>query len=245
MTASEIRKVFSGLSYEQDERKPPPYKDNRRRGQFCSGWKRAVDGRGYTKNVLKTLKWNNLGWRMGQHFGSQSDQQIEYAYEVLVDDYRSGATLSAKKAVSKAPKKAVHRRQLRTGRKYKSQPQRNNFPDEIDENVSLPEGAKRQVTVNRYERNQKTRDLCIKKYKAKCCICSFSFGDIYGEIAKGFIHVHHVKPLSEIGTKYTVDPVKDLRPVCPNCHAVIHIRQGAPAFSIEKVKAFLQRDDPH
>ena len=232
MTASEIRKVFSGLSYEQDERKPPPYKDNLRRGQFRSGWKRAVGGRGYTENVLKTLKWNNLGWRMGQHFGSQSDQQIDYAYEVLVDDYRSGATLPAKKA--------VHRRQLRTGRKSKNQPQRNNFPDEIDENASLPEGGKRQVTVNRYERNQKARDLCIKKYKAKCCICSFSFGDTYGEIAKGFIHVHHVKPLSEIRTQYTVDPVKDLRPVCPNCHAIIHCK-GEPAFSIEEVKAFLRR----
>lgn len=117
-------------------------------------------------------------------------------------------------------------------------------PDEIDEKSSLPEGAKHQVTVNAYERNRKARELCIKKYKAKCCICGFSFGDTYGDIAENFIHVHHVKPLSEIGTQYTVNPVKDLRPVCPNCHAVIHIRKGETAFGIEEVKALLQRGKP-
>jgi predicted HNH restriction endonuclease len=30
----------------------------------------------------------------------------------------------------------------------------------------------------------------------------------------------------------------DLRPVCPNCHAVLHHR--VPAFSIEEVRTFLQ-----
>ena len=238
MTDSEIREVFSGLSYRQDGRKCP---NNRRHGQFCSAWKKAVDGEVYTKNALKTLTWNNLGWRMGQHFGFQSDEQIDEVFQVLADDYRSGVTPSAKKTASKATKKVGPQRHRSVGQKPKNQPQRNDFPDEIDENVSLPEGEKRQVTVNKYERNQKARDLCIKKYKAKCCICSFSFGDTYGEIAKDFIHVHHVKPLSERRTQYTVDPVKDLRPVCPNCHAVIHIRQEAPAFSIEEVEALLRR----
>ena len=153
----------------------------------------------------------------------------------------AGVKSSTKKSTSKATKTAATRRRHDMRKTPKNQPQRNDFPDEIDENVSLPEGEKRQITVNKYERNQKARDLCIKKYKAKCCICSFSFGDTYGEIAKDFIHVHHVKPLSERRTQYTVDPVKDLRPVCPNCHAVIHIRKGKPAFRPKEVEAFLQR----
>ena len=238
MTDSEIREVFSRLSYTRDGRKCP---DNLRRGQFRSGWKNAVDGEVYTKNVLKTLKWNNLGWRMGQHFGSQSKEQIDKVFQVLADDYRSGVTPSAKKAASKVAKKVRTRWQRNAGQTSKNQPQRNDFPDEIDENASLPEGAKRQVTVNAYERNRKARDLCIKKYKAQCCICGFSFSETYGEVAKGFIHVHHVKLLSEIRMKYTVDPVKDLRPVCPNCHAVIHIRKGEPAFRPEEVEALLRR----
>lgn len=48
-------------------------------------------------------------------------------------------------------------------------------------------------------------------------------------------------PISEIGTEYEIDPIKDLRPVCPNCHAVIHLRE--PAFSIEEVKAMLERTE--
>ena len=81
MTASEIRKVFSGLSYERDDRKPP---DNRRRGQFRAGWKRD-EVREETLN--EKLTWHNLGHRMGQHFGPQSDGKIDEAYQVLADDY--------------------------------------------------------------------------------------------------------------------------------------------------------------
>ncbi len=66
-----------------------------------------------------------------------------------------------------------------------------------------------------------------------------SFGAVYGPVADGFIHVHHLRPLSQAGGAHAVDPVEDLRPVCPNCHAVLHRR--APAYSIEEVKAFLAR----
>ena len=72
-----------------------------------------------------------------------------------------------------------------------------------------------------------------------CCLCGFNFGEVYGEVAEGFTHVHHVRPLSEIREEYEVDPVNDLRPVCPNCHAVLHRR--VPAFGIEEVRAMLRR----
>jgi 5-methylcytosine-specific restriction protein A len=54
-----------------------------------------------------------------------------------------------------------------------------------------------------------------------------SFEERYGPEAAGIIHVHHVVPLSEIGERYEVDPIKDLRPVCPNCHTVIHATKQA------------------
>ena len=44
---------------------------------------------------------------------------------------------------------------------------------------------------------------------------------------------------SIMGGQYEVDPIKDLRPVCPNCHAVLHRR--IPAYRIEEVRAFLDR----
>lgn len=46
------------------------------------------------------------------------------------------------------------------------------------------------------------------------------FTDMYGDIGKDFIHVHHLL----IGEEYVVDHIKDLRPVCPNCHAMLDKR---------------------
>jgi 5-methylcytosine-specific restriction protein A len=64
------------------------------------------------------------------------------------------------------------------------------------------------------------------------------FSNVYGKLAQGLIDVHHLRQISEIGVKYQVDPVRDLRPVCPNCHAVIHLR--CPPSSIEEVRAMLR-----
>ena len=75
--------------------------------------------------------------------------------------------------------------------------------------------------VNRYERDPKAREACLKKYGYNCSVCNFNFEDFYGEIGKNFIHVHHLTPVSNNGERYT-NPEKDLRPVCPNCHAMLH-----------------------
>jgi predicted HNH restriction endonuclease len=109
------------------------------------------------------------------------------------------------------------------------------LPDEeIDK---MPEGAKKQITVNAYERNPKARELCIQKYGFKCSVCGFNFEEIYGEIGKGYIHVHHLKPLREINKEYNVDPINDLRPVCPNCHSMLHKAN----YSIERLRDRLRK----
>lgn len=112
------------------------------------------------------------------------------------------------------------------------------LPEEVKRREGLPEGAVHQILVNAYERSAKARKTCIDYYGSSCCICSFNFGAVYGEIGDGFIHVHHLKPLSEIGERYELDPIKDLRPVCPNCHAMLH--KGKPTFSIEEMQALLK-----
>jgi hypothetical protein len=68
-------------------------------------------------------------------------------------------------------------------------------------------------------------------------VCGFDFGAVYGAEFAGFIHVHHLRPLSEIRGEYVVDPVADLCPVCPNCHAVIH--HGGRVRSVEEVRQLL------
>lgn len=111
-------------------------------------------------------------------------------------------------------------------------------PDEVPNSKDYYEGATKSIRVNVYERNDKARLACIKHYGYSCCICGFNFEEAYGEMGLGFIHVHHLKPLSEVGKEYKVDPVKDLRPVCPNCHAMIHSRKQS--HSIEEVKQQLR-----
>jgi predicted HNH restriction endonuclease len=112
-------------------------------------------------------------------------------------------------------------------------------PQGVPPAAPLVEGAVCRVSVNAYERNPEARRQCIEAHGTSCCICGFSFGAVYGEVAEGYIHVHHLRSLSEIGGEYVVDPVTDLRPVCPNCHAVLHRR--IPAFTIEEVRGFLGR----
>lgn len=107
------------------------------------------------------------------------------------------------------------------------------YPDDI-EDKDLFEGTKKQIMVNAYERSSQARQECISEYGYKCVICNFDFEKIYGEIGQNFIHVHHIKPLSEIDEKYKINPIEDLRPVCPNCHAMLHKRK--PAYSIKEIQ---------
>ena len=111
-------------------------------------------------------------------------------------------------------------------------------PDEVGVPVAvLTEGAVRQVWVNAYERNPEARRRCIEHYGAQCVACGFDFGKAYGREADGFIHVHHIRKIADIAKEYIIDPVADLRPVCANCHAVIHLGNGCR--SIDELRAML------
>jgi len=112
------------------------------------------------------------------------------------------------------------------------------LPEEISQPSGLVEGAVRSIMVNAYERNPKARRECIHAHGTACCICGFTFGAVYGKVAEDYIHIHHIRPLSEVNGEYIVDPVKDLRPVCPNCHAVLHMR--GECRGIEDVKSLME-----
>lgn len=108
------------------------------------------------------------------------------------------------------------------------------LPDEIPASEKYVEGATFTVSVNAYERNPFARRACIAHWGCACAVCGFDFGKQFGSLGEGFIHVHHVLPLAEIRQEYEVDPVAHLRPVCPNCHAMLHKRR--PVMGIEELK---------
>ncbi len=99
---------------------------------------------------------------------------------------------------------------------------KNLYPNEVDENSNFYEGVVNRVLVNQYERDSRARQQCIDKYGYNCSICGFNFEKFYGILGKDFIHVHHLVPISTIGAEYKINPMKDLIPVCPNCHAMLH-----------------------
>ncbi|MBU3214784.1 HNH endonuclease [Clostridium estertheticum] len=117
------------------------------------------------------------------------------------------------------------------------------LPDELPRQYygKRTEGAKRQIVVNAYERNYKARQACIEHYGCRCVVCGFDFAKFYGPEFEGKIHVHHVKPLSEINESYEVDPINDLRPVCPNCHLALHSKIDGKVYDIDELKSKIKR----
>ncbi|RIX60588.1 hypothetical protein D3P08_00510 [Paenibacillus nanensis] len=115
--------------------------------------------------------------------------------------------------------------------------------NEIEHNLEgLPEGAISRIEVNRYERNILNREACILHHGLKCKVCSFNFESFYGSIGRDFIHVHHVTPVSRLGPNYTINPVTDLVPVCPNCHAMLH--KKTPPYTVDELISIIQSNPP-
>jgi 5-methylcytosine-specific restriction enzyme A len=110
--------------------------------------------------------------------------------------------------------------------------------EEIQASEKYPEGAKTAITINAFERNSEARRACIRYHGVNCAACGFNFKKSYGNLGKDFIHVHHIVPIGAVGTEYSVDPIKDLIPVCPNCHAMIH--SVSPILTVEKLRDILK-----
>lgn len=116
----------------------------------------------------------------------------------------------------------------------------------FEENGLSKEGGIKPYYGKRYERDPKNRALAIAIHGLKCSACGFNFEKIYGERGKGFIEVHHLKPLFSLQEEILVDPKEDLTTVCSNCHRMIHRRKDC-VLSVEEVKAIIkdERNTPH
>ena len=101
----------------------------------------------------------------------------------------------------------------------------------------LPEGMLIREETNRYERNRLNREACIAAKGTTCLVCGFNFSETYGALGEGFIHVHHVVPVSQMGEGYVVDPLNDLVPVCANCHSMMH--RADPPTTVDELKKIM------
>lgn len=109
--------------------------------------------------------------------------------------------------------------------------------EDNNEVMGLPEGALKKVLVNRYERSKYNRTICINFHGYNCKVCNIKFSEVYGNIGNSFIHIHHVLPVSQLGLNYIINPIKDLIPVCPNCHAMLHRKE--PPYTVNELKKLI------
>lgn len=100
------------------------------------------------------------------------------------------------------------------------------------------EGAELTVMRNMRERSRKARQLCIETHGTRCACCGVCLDEVYGDIATGYIQVHHLSPLRNASSRRRVDPASDLCPVCPNCHVVLHMKR--PEFSIKELQEIIK-----
>ena len=95
------------------------------------------------------------------------------------------------------------------------------------------------VRANKYERDRAARQRCIEHYGARCAVCDFDFEQVYGALGQGCVRIHHLVPPAQLGPGYRLDPLRDLRPVCANCHYMLH--RTEPPCSVEHLRQLLRR----
>lgn len=95
----------------------------------------------------------------------------------------------------------------------------------------------------RYERDSRLVREKIAEARTsgqlKCEVCSFDFQTRYGALGAGYIEVHHLKPVNQLG-KGGKTKLSDLALVCANCHRMAH-RKRIP-LDLDSIKASLS---PH
>jgi len=189
------------------------------------GLKHLLDGEGYERKLSVAVTDDFLSW-VARDFGEEKLLNAISALRQHIE-YYSG--------LSKTPMRA-HRAVLA---KYEALVETGegfiNYPEEIPGSAKNTEGRVKTVLVNIYERSRTARNACVRAHGTRCAVCEFDFGAIYGPLGQDFIHVHHLLDLAIVGKEYEIDPVKDLIPVCPNCHAMLH-RKKVPARSVADLK---------
>ena len=182
---------------------------------------------GYLNNsLLVHLVKNN-----GKH-GTYTSSRIDKILSVRdYDDDLENAYLAYCDLIGATPKKMVNAQ-----RKYWY------LDDPIKESKKLyEEGNFEQVSTNKYERSPEARRKAIEYHGLTCKVCGINFEETYGELGHGFIHIHHIVPISAKG-KTKVNYEKDLVPVCPNCHAMLHRGKDGMVLSVKELKDIIKKN---
>ncbi|MBN2257935.1 MAG: HNH endonuclease [Anaerolineaceae bacterium] len=100
----------------------------------------------------------------------------------------------------------------------------------FDEASLINEGMKVYVEQHVYQRSAQLKEAALahlcKNNIISCQACAFNFEEVYGELGKGFIELHHVRPIytyEKIDLKKAIaDALQNVALLCSNCHRMIH-----------------------
>lgn len=103
------------------------------------------------------------------------------------------------------------------------------------------EGRRINAACSKYERSRFNRRLCLNHYGYRCNACGILLAEKYGDAGRDLIHVHHLTPVSMMEGPAILNPIKDLVPLCPNCHNVAHRR--TPPYNLDELREFLGNEN--
>lgn len=199
------------------------------RGLISSGW--ALDG------AYEDEHWDDAGprsgssWYVDVEWDSLSREPI-ITREELDEERFAGVNWNTQTSGIAIVAPAARLLEMEWGRRTGSR-----FEPIAEEILDAKNAGAGLATINMFERLAIPRARCIEHYGMRCVVCNFDYSGFYGESAEGLVQVHHLAH-AETPNAYTIDPVRDLRPVCANCHTVLHRRE--PPYTIEEVKEMLE-----
>jgi len=173
---------------------------------------------------LKTCSWDNYSVFLQIHRIIRDRLEEYLGMDVSLVDAHSFVWVLQKAPIDFMDQKAINEVELVED-------------DDPYTSVVVKTGKEGKITyhyVATYERKPQNRTAAIKIHGCKCMACGFDFEKEYGELGKGFIEVHHVKPLYTLNDEIEVDPRNDLICVCSNCHRMIHKKRGS-VLSLEEL----------
>jgi len=125
--------------------------------------------------------------------------------------------------------------------------QRKKIIDNDYKNLIIEEGFIKFSQVKAKVRSRKLVEIAKSHYlldgKIYCSACNFEFGDFYGKIGRGYIEIHHIKPIIAYGGSLEQDvkkALKNVTPVCSNCHRMIH-RKNDQLLSIPSLQTLINK----
>lgn len=157
---------------------------------------------------------------VGLEHGSKADKEVWS--ELAHDQQRLHAIATAIRAFAASPTKSP-------------------FTDADQEEITALEG---EILLRQHRMHERSQSIVDKKKEQArlrdgtlhCEVCYFDFGEIYGELGRGFIECHHTVPLSELRPGQRTR-FQDLALVCANCHRMLH-RRGETR-TLESLRAVL------